>query len=125
LLDGVSLAKTKHQISAIIVMSFNKFIEEQIQKGMSEGLFDNLQGAGKPLNLDEYFNTPEDLRIGYSVLKSGNILPPEVEILRELNEMKEKLAECRDEEEKKKLNKLVQEKTLAFNLTMERYRRKK
>jgi hypothetical protein len=90
-------------------MSFNKFIEDQIQKGMSEGLFDNLKGSGKPLNLDEYFNTPEDLRIGYSVLKSGNILPPE----------------CQNEVEKRKLNKLFQEKTLAFNMTMERYRRKK
>lgn len=106
-------------------MSFNKFIEDQIQKGMSEGLFDNLKGAGKPLNLDEYFNTPEDLRIGYSVLKSGNILPPEVELLREINDLKEKLAACENAEEKKNLNKLIQEKTLGFNMTMERYKRKR
>ena len=109
----------------ITVMSFNKFIEAQIQKGMSEGLFDNLRGAGKPLNLDEYFNTPEDLRLGYSILKSGNIIPPEIEMLKEIQHLKEKFADCIDESEKKKLNKLIQEKTLGFNLTMERYKRKK
>ena len=106
-------------------MSFNKFIEDQIQKGMSEGLFDNLKGAGKPLNLDEYFSTPEDLRLGYSVLKSGNILPPEIEMLREISDLKEQLAGCKDEAERKKLNKLIQEKTLGFNMTMERYKRKR
>ncbi|HEX8196734.1 MAG TPA: DUF1992 domain-containing protein [Pyrinomonadaceae bacterium] len=106
-------------------MSFNKFIEDQIQKGMSEGLFDNLKGSGKPLNLDEYFNTPEDLRLGYSVLKSGNILPPEIEMLREISDLKERLTVCKDEAERKKLNKLIQEKTLGFNMTMERYKRKR
>lgn len=105
-------------------MSFNKFIEDQIQKGMNEGLFDNLKGAGKPLNLDEYFNTPEDLRMGYSILKSGNILPPEIEMMREIQNLKEKLAACENSEERKKLNKLIQEKTLGLNLTLERYKRK-
>ncbi|MDQ4121774.1 MAG: DUF1992 domain-containing protein [Acidobacteriota bacterium] len=106
-------------------MSFNKFIEDQIQKGMSEGLFDNLKGAGKPLNLDEYFNTHEDLRIGYSILKSGNILPPEIEMMREINDLKEKFAACKDEEERKKLNKLIQEKKIGLDLIIERYKRKK
>ena len=106
-------------------MSFNKFIEDQIQKGMSEGLFDNLKGAGKPLNLDEYFNTPEDLRLGYSILKSGNIIPPEVEMLKEIQYLKEQLKASSDEAEKKRLNKLIQEKTLGFNMTMERYKRKR
>ena len=106
-------------------MSFNKFIEDQIQKGMNEGLFDNLKGAGKPLNLDEYFNTPEDLRIGYSVLKSGNILPPEIEMLKEIEYLKQRLADCTDPEKKKQLQKTINEKILGFNLTMERYKRKR
>lgn len=105
-------------------MSFNKFIEDQIQKGMSEGLFDNLKGAGKPLNLDEYFNTPEDLRIGYSILKSGNIIPPEIEMLKEIGALKEQLAACSDVEKRKQLNKTLTEKILGYNLTIERYRKK-
>ncbi len=106
-------------------MAFNKFVEEQIQKGMSEGLFDNLKGAGKPINLDEYFNTPEDLRVGYSLLKSGNIIPPEVEILKEIEVLKVQFAACTDEIQKKQLNKAINEKMLAFNLIIERYKRKR
>ena len=106
-------------------MSFNKFVEDQIQKGMDEGLFDNLKGAGKPLNLDDYFNTPEDLRLGYSILKSGNIIPPEVEMLKEIQDLKQQLAACCDEQKRKQLRKTINEKTLGLNLILERYKRKK
>lgn len=106
-------------------MAFNKFVEDQIQKAMSEGLFDNLKGAGKPLDMDEYFSTPEDLRIGYTVLKNGNILPPEVELMREIADLKEQLAGCKDEAEQKTLRKRIAEKTLGLNMTLERYKRKK
>jgi hypothetical protein len=117
--------KKENSFVKIRAMSLNKFIEEQISKGMSEGLFNNLKGAGKPLNLDDYFNTPEDLRIGYSILKSGNIIPPEVEMLREIKELKEQLKACDDETKKKQLRKALYEKELGFNLTMERYKRRK
>lgn len=103
-------------------MSLGKFIEEQIRSAIEAGEFDNLEGAGKPLDLDSYFNTPEELRMGYSVLKSSKFVPEEVERLRELGELKEKLKACIDEDEKKKLNKILQEKQLAFSLLMERNR---
>ena len=35
-------------------MSLENIIEEKIQKAMLNGEFDNLEGAGKPLNLDDY-----------------------------------------------------------------------
>ena len=60
-------------------MSLGKFIEEQIKKAIEAGEFDNLEGAGKPLELDSYFATPEDLRMGYSVLKSNKFVPAEVD----------------------------------------------
>ncbi len=56
-------------------MSLDKVLEEQIQRAMSEGKFDNLRGAGKPLNLDEYFATPEDIRVGYTLLKNNDFVP--------------------------------------------------
>jgi hypothetical protein len=106
-------------------MSLGKFIEEQIRTAIEAGEFDNLEGAGKPLDLDSYFNTPEDLRMGYSVLKSSKFVPEEVERLRELGELKEKIKTCHDENEKSKLNKILQEKQLAFALLMERNQRRK
>jgi hypothetical protein len=101
-------------------MSLGKFIDEQIRNSIEAGDFDNLEGAGRPINLDSYFNTPEDLRIGYSVLKSSKFVPEEVERLKEIGELKEKIKNCTDANEKTKLAKILQERQLAFSLLMER-----
>ena len=106
-------------------MSLANFIEERIREAIEAGEFDNLQGAGKPLDLDAYFNTPEDLRMGYSVLKSAKIVPEEVDRLKEIGELKEKIKSLTDESEKRKLIKILNEKVLAFNLLMERNKRKR
>jgi len=103
----------------------NKFIEEQLRNAIEAGEFDNLEGAGKPLNLDAYFNTPEDFRVGYSVLKSSKFVPEEVERLKEIGVLKEKLQNCRNEEEKQKINKILNEKNLALSLLLERNKRKR
>lgn len=65
----------------------SKFIDEQIGKAIEAGDFDNLEGHGKPLDMDAYFNTPEDLRMGYSVLKSSRFVPEEIERLKEIGEL--------------------------------------
>jgi hypothetical protein len=104
-------------------MSLGKFIDEQIRNSIEAGDFDNLAGAGRPIDLDSYFATPEDLRMGYSVLKSSKFVPEEVERLKEIGELKEKVKNCADGEEKKKLTKLLQERQLAFSLLMERNKR--
>jgi hypothetical protein len=106
-------------------MSLGRFIEEQIRNAMEAGEFDNLEGAGKPLDLNNYFNTPEDVRMGYSVLKSAKVLPEEVNRLKEIGEIKEKIKTLTDEEEKRKLTKILNEKTLAFTILMERNKRRK
>lgn len=106
-------------------MSLGKFIDEQIRNAIEAGDFNNLEGAGKPLDLDAYFNTPEDLRMGYSVLKSSKFVPEEVERLKEIGELKEKIKNCPAGEEKTKLGKTLQERQLAFSLLLERNRQKR
>src|SRR4028118_810664 len=106
-------------------MSLANSIEKRIKEAIEAGEFDNLEGAGKPLDLDSYFATPEDLRMGYSVLKSNKFVPAEVDMLKEIGELKEKVKNCSDEVEKKKLNKILQEKTLGFTMLMERNKRKR
>ena len=101
-------------------MSLGKLIDEQIKRAIDAGEFDNLKGAGKPLNLDDYFAAPEDLRMGYSVLKSNKFVPEEVERLRKIGELKEKIKNSRDEEEKHKLTKILNERNLALALLLER-----
>lgn len=40
-----------------------------IKKAQERGEFDNLQGKGKPIDLTEYFEMPEDIRVAQSMLK--------------------------------------------------------
>ena len=62
-------------------MSSHRNADQKIKEAIAKGEFDNLPGTGKPLDLDAYFATPEHLRMGYSILKSANIIPEEVELI--------------------------------------------
>lgn len=104
-------------------MSFEKVVESIIQEAMARGEFDNLSGRGKPIDLTEYFNTPEDVRVAQSLLKSAGMVPVEVELLQEIAGLKESLVSVTTEEEANKLHKLLVEKQLQFNLLMERRKR--
>lgn len=104
-------------------MSIEKFIEDQISKAMAEGEFDNLPGKGRPLDLDAYFQTPENLRLCYSILKNGNFTPPEVELLKEIESLKKELESTTDEAQRKQLAKAITDKTLTFKMLVENQRR--
>lgn len=106
-------------------MSIEKFIEQQIQKAQAEGAFDNLPGAGQPLDLASYFQTPEDLRMAYALLKNSHFVPEEVEILREIRMLREQLAEATDEAQKRRLTSALNDKTLSYNLLVEKYKRRR
>lgn len=106
-------------------MSLGKLIDKQIEEAIARGEFDNLEGSGKPINLDAYFATPAEMRVGYSVLKSNKFVPEEVDRLKEIGELKEKINACTDEDEKKRLTKLLNDKMLALSMILERNKRGK
>jgi len=106
-------------------MSIEKFVEEQVRKAMEAGEFDNLPGKGKPIDLRAYFETPEDLRMAYSMLKSSNFVPEEVEMLKEIEAQKKRLESCKDETQKDRLRKEISDKTIAFNLLLEKHKRRR
>lgn len=90
---------------------------------MANGEFDNLSGKGKPIDLTAYFATPEDLRLGYSILKSARVLPQEVELLKAIEALKEKFERCANPDEREKLKREIDDKTLKFNLLFVQYRK--
>lgn len=106
-------------------MSIEKFVEEQIRKAVAEGEFDNLPGRGKPVDLDAYFQTPEDLRLCYSMLKNAEFVPEEVQMLKDIESLRARLAGCADVDEKARLEKSISEKVLSFKMAVERYRQRR
>ena len=77
-------------------MPFSRIAESRIREAMAQGQFDNLPGAGRPLNLEEYFSTPEDWRMAYSILKNANCVPAEVELLNEVSRLERAVAQTTD-----------------------------
>jgi hypothetical protein len=89
---------------------FEKIVEERIRKAQREGVFDDLPGAGKPLPRED-MDIPEDLRLAYKVLKNADLIPPELELRKEIRSTQELLSGMPETGEKykvlKKLNLLV------------------
>ena len=104
-------------------MSIESAIEEKIREAMARGEFENLKGSGKPLDLDDYFNTPEDLRMAFSMLKSNSFVPQEVEMFNEIAELTQKLRSCEDESEREILSSCLNERQLALRLLLDNRRR--
>ncbi len=91
---------------------FEKIAQNKIQEAIENGEFERLSNKGQPLHLDEYFATPEEFRLGHSVLKSANVLPAEIELLREAGRLQQQIEHCQDEMEKQRLRQLRAEKQL-------------
>lgn len=98
-------------------------IEELLKQAIAKGEFDDLPGKGKPLDLNAHFETPEHLRMGYSMLKGAQFVPEEVQILKDMAELREEIKSCREEERKRELLKALREKSLNYSLLMERAKR--
>jgi hypothetical protein len=102
---------------------FDKLVEQKIREAQEAGEFDRLEGAGRPINLDAYFSTPEELRAGYAVLKNAGVLPEEAAVLKEINELEARVEESRDRDERERLRRELASLKLKYDLLAERYRR--
>ena len=104
-------------------MSFDRIVEAIIQEAMARGEFENLPGQGRPIDLTEYFNTPEDVRVAQAMLKNAGMAPVEVELLQEIVALKRLLSVVTDEEKRADYRKSLVDKQLQFNLLLERRKR--
>ncbi len=103
----------------------DKVVEAIIQEAMQRGDFDDLPGKGKPIDLTAYFDTPEEVRMAYSMLKNAGLVPREVELLKEIAELKQMESALVDEKKRLKIRKEIEKKQIEFSLMMERNHRNK
>ena len=66
---------------------FAQIVENRITEAIARGEFDNLPGAGKPLDLDDDLLVPEEERIAFRIMRNAGCVPPEVERLAELERL--------------------------------------
>lgn len=94
--------------------------EAKIQEGLKSGAFDNLEGKGKPLKHEDLSAVPEDLRVGYKMLKNAGYLPEELQLKKDIVTLNELIRCCGDESERQLLSSELRIKRLKFNQLMEK-----
>ncbi|RFU67926.1 DUF1992 domain-containing protein [Peribacillus saganii] len=96
-------------------MDFSHIIaEDKIKKAIREGEFDNLPGRGKPLVLEDLSAIPEDLRMAYKMMKNAGMIVDEGSYKKEFMQIEDLLANCKDSQQKKELERQLTEKRLRY-----------
>ncbi|MDM5336646.1 DUF1992 domain-containing protein [Fictibacillus enclensis] len=94
--------------------------EQRIKDAIQKGDLDHLPGKGKPLELEDLSTVPQELRMGYKILKNAGYVPEEVQLKKEMMSIQDLIDLCQDPEEKETLKKKWTEKSLRFNSLMEK-----
>ena len=102
------------------VSFLHNLAEQRILEAQRAGAFDNLPGKGKPLELEDWSWVPEDLRISYHVLKNAHVLPPEVELRKDIHILEDLLKHVEDEGERRSLAKSIQWKMIRLDMLKRR-----
>ncbi|KMV28654.1 DUF1992 domain-containing protein [Photobacterium swingsii] len=93
-----------------------------IRKAEKSGELNNNQYKGKAIDLDDYFRTPAEHRLGMKILKDANCLPPAVELMKQISTKKEALEKINDPESRNTLQKEITALELKKNLLLEENR---
>ena len=102
---------------------FATLAERRILEAQQQGMFDDLALKGQPITREDFSGVPEELRMGYKILKNAGFLPPELQLHQEIVSLRELLECCHDELERATLKKRLSEKQLHYQLLAERQRR--
>jgi hypothetical protein len=95
---------------------FSRIVEERIRAAQEEGVFDDLPGKGQPLKLDDDAGVPEDMRLTYKVLKNSHCLPVEMELRKQIFNLRQLLNAAIDEESRRELRRELNMLVLDLNI---------
>src|SRR5262245_42455593 len=98
----------------------DRIVEERIQRAQEDLVFDDLPGKGKPLKLEDDSFVPEDLRLTYKILKNSNCLPVEIELRKQIFNLRQLLNATIDEKTSRKLRRELNLLVLKFNVKQRR-----
>jgi Domain of unknown function (DUF1992) len=102
-------------------------LEDHIGRALAEsqksGELAQAPSYGKPLQLhDGYEQTPADLRMGYKILKDAGVLPPEVQLMRDIEALRLSLQDAPDTPDTRAAQQRLVEMQQALALRLEKLR---
>lgn len=93
-----------------------KIAEEKIKEAIERGVFRDLPGKGQPLEMEDLSLVPDELRICYKVLKNAGLLPPELELRKEIATLEALLTTIDDDEVLLRTISTLNEKIMRLNI---------
>ncbi|NUW75194.1 DUF1992 domain-containing protein [Vibrio mediterranei] len=90
-----------------------------IRKAEQTGELKDNPYKGKSIDLEDYFNTPAEHRMGMKILKDANCLPPAIQLMKEIEVKKEQFQQEANEYSKEALRKEIISLELKRNLLLE------
>jgi hypothetical protein len=70
-----------------LLPAYETLIEQRIREATARGEFDDLPGAGQPMQLDDDLLVPEEVRVAHRILKNAGYVPPEAQQISEVNQL--------------------------------------
>ena len=100
--------------------SFASLAETRIQEALEAGEHLHLSGMGQPIDMEAYFSAPSSMRAGFAFLKNAQVIPPEVEAMRQVALLRDRLAATRDPHQAEALRHELQAREVELALGIER-----
>jgi DnaJ homolog subfamily C member 28 len=76
---------------AQLLVQRNDRVGALLAEAIKRGEFDNLEGAGKPLNLEDNPLAPDEMHMAYKILKDNGFAPYWIELGKEIHALRAKL----------------------------------
>jgi Domain of unknown function (DUF1992) len=98
-------------------------IGRALRESEASGELRSAPSFGRPLAQDAgWEQTPDELRLPFKILKDAGVVPPEVEVMREIAELQRQLAGCSDPAVQQTLQTQISDKRQHLALRLERLR---
>ena len=81
--------------------------EERISNAIRRGEFENLEGAGQPLSLEDDNIVAEPLRVAFRLLKNAGCLPPELTLRQDISRLENLLTLVEAESERQSIRQKI------------------
>jgi len=105
-------------VSGVSVIA--RIAEARIVEAIERGDLDELPGSGRPLELEDISRVPAEVRPAYKVLRNAGVLPPELELSREIHALGALIDETAEEDERERLRREWRRRQLHYSILVER-----
>ena len=94
--------------------------ERRILEAIREGALDDLALRGQPIPREDSSGVPEELRMGYKILKNAGYLPEELQVKQEILSLQDMLSACTSEDEQREAQRKLSLRRLQLDMLMEK-----